>query len=281
MAAGSLNGSLTNSRSHLTSASGAQYGRPLETFAARSWNGEQVLSHGHPSHHGVSRWRGRDSPVTAQTLLPVPGSDLASGDLAVQDVSTAVEVLPELDTDLIARVRLGDSGALETLWIRHHGVVRACAIRYSFGRDADDLVSEAFTRIIEMLRRNDGSGPNVNFCAYWCTSARNLAHRRGRDATVAFTTLDLEPEWIVSDFNLLESDPAEAVMAREVMDVAREVWDGLPDRWKEALWLADQQGMASAAIGDRLGLSANAAAALVYRGRRALRDGVAARTAVA
>jgi DNA-directed RNA polymerase specialized sigma24 family protein len=53
-------------------------------------------------------------------------------------------------------------------------------------------------------------------------------------------------------------------------DLAR-AFQGLSPRWQTVLWMAEVQGRTTAEIGAHLGLSANAAAALLIRAREGLR----------
>src|SRR3954454_15859037 len=75
------------------------------------------------------------------------------------------------DAELITRVRAGDLAAFGELYDRHH----QAALRYArhltrSTADADDTVSEAFTRILTAL--GTGNGPDVAFRPYLLTVVR-------------------------------------------------------------------------------------------------------------
>jgi RNA polymerase sigma factor (sigma-70 family) len=91
------------------------------------------------------------------------------------------------DPELIAAVRGGDVDAFGPLYTRHVEAARRLA--RGLARDqaeADDLVAEAFAKLLTALR--GGGGPNLAFRAYLLTTIRNLLHdRRKLDGRVKVT----------------------------------------------------------------------------------------------
>mgnify|MGYP003351145264 FL=1 len=79
---------------------------------------------------------------------------------------TAELVDPLLDGDpvLLSRVRGGDIDAYGQLFERHRGAAVAFAGRLAGPRHADDLVAEAFAKVLDALQRD--LGPTVSFRSY-------------------------------------------------------------------------------------------------------------------
>lgn len=165
------------------------------------------------------------------------------------------------DADLIAGARAGGHAPLAELWRRHHRAGVLAARRCTSSLDPEDLVSEAFARIIRMLRA--GGGPSDAFRPYLYATIRNIAARWA--STDRSVTVD---DWA----GIEEPDPREdpAVRALERTLTAR-AFRSLPDRWQTVLWYTEVEGLDPHEAAPLLGLSPNAVAALAYRARDALR----------
>ncbi len=135
--------------------------------------------------------------------------------------------------------------------------------------DADDLVSAAFARLLEILRA--GGGPTEAFRAYLLTSLRHLAYDRTRAERRLDLTEDMgevvgvDPERTVIPF----TDPAVAGLERSL---AARAFATLPERWQAVLWHLEVEGDSPADIAPLFGLTANAVSALGYRAREGLRQ---------
>src|SRR5687767_6548434 len=84
------------------------------------------------------------------------------------------------DGELIAAVRSGDTDAYGELFARHVDAGRRLARSLTDPVAADDLVSEAFTKVLVVLQR--GAGPDLAFRPYLLTAVRRL-HVDGIRAT--------------------------------------------------------------------------------------------------
>lgn len=166
------------------------------------------------------------------------------------------------DAVLLDAYRAGDRAALAELWSRHVDVGRAYARSLTTRFDPDDLVAEAFLRIIRATRT--GSGPTGAFRAYLLTVIRNTASNRG----------SREREYPVEDPSqfgeMPVADPADAALTAD--RPALDAFGELPERWRDALWLSEVEGLTAREVGAALGISANSAAALTYRAREGLRQ---------
>ena len=172
--------------------------------------------------------------------------------------------LPPSDADLIAASRASDSDAFATLYERHVIAARTLARQLVHGRaEADDLVAEAFTRILAHLKR--GGGPDTAFRAYLLTTVRRAAYDRLR----AEGKLVVSGEMETYDPGVPFADPALADLERSM--IARAFFS-LPGRWQAVLWHTEIEGGRPAEVAALLGLTANGVAALAYRAREGLRQ---------
>jgi RNA polymerase sigma factor (sigma-70 family) len=174
---------------------------------------------------------------------------------AVRDTDT--------DTDLLVAVRAGDTDAYATLYERHRPASRRLAHSLAADpADADDLVAEAFTKVLATLRA--GRGPHESFRAYLLTTLRHVSYHRSRvDRRIEFTD-DLTRYDAGEPFH----DPA---LARLERAYAASAFRQLPARWRDVLWHTEVEGATPAEIAPALGLTPNAAAVLAHRAREGLR----------
>jgi len=169
------------------------------------------------------------------------------------------------DAVLIERSRADDASAYEVLYERHAESARRLARRLSRDRDrAEDLVAEAFTRVLAALRR--GNGPDLAFRPYLLTVVRNIA--------IEWANGD-KRVLLVDGYEALERPTAEddPVIAGVERGLAARAFAELPERWQAVLWHTEVEGESPAGIAPLLGLSPNAVAALAVRAREGLRQG--------
>src|SRR5690349_24417910 len=106
-------------------------------------------------------------------------------------MSVATSVEAPSDAELISAVRGGDIDAYGTLFERHVDAARRLARQLVPAGDTEDLVSEAFAKVLAVLQR--GGGPDLAFRAYLLTSVRRLHVDRLRSTSRLQTTDDLTP----------------------------------------------------------------------------------------
>jgi RNA polymerase sigma factor (sigma-70 family) len=199
-------------------------------------------------------------------LGPVPGDEPGNGS-ARADARSDAELLTVL------RGRPSDQAsslAFAALYDRHRDAARGLARQLARSpADADDLVSAAFARLLEILRA--GGGPTEAFRAYLLTSLRHLAYDRTRAERRLDLTEDMgevigvDPARTVIPF----TDPAVAGLERSL---AARAFATLPERWQAVLWHLEVEGDSPADIAPLFGLTANAVSALGYRAREGLRQ---------
>lgn len=183
----------------------------------------------------------------------MPVSDVTSRETAIKAAS---------DLDLIAAARTNDQDAVAELFGRHRDGALRFARRLTDPVTAEDLVADAFARVLDAIRA--GIGPTVAFRPYLLTAVRN-AHvnhirREGRYL------------WI-RDHVGTDLEPAEDDMVEQLQDsqLLADAFRSLPERWQLVLWHSTIDGEDHETIGRLLGIKANAVAALRFRAREGLR----------
>ncbi|HEU5037831.1 MAG TPA: sigma-70 family RNA polymerase sigma factor [Nocardioides sp.] len=170
---------------------------------------------------------------------------------------------PPNDGELISLVRAGDTDAYGELFARHVEAARRLARQLVSAGDVDDLVSEAFAKVLVVLQR--GGGPDLAFRAYLLTAVRRLHVDRIRLGARLHTTGDLTP----FDPGVPFRDTA--VEGFENATAAR-AFSSLPERWQLVLWHTEVEGQKPAEVATLLGMTPNSVSALAYRAREGLRQ---------
>ncbi len=236
----------------------------------------QLDSLGSPRRHcGGRRTRASEREVRAPELLvpaqqPQPSRPPASGPSASRGaVRSTCDVHGGDDARLIQAVRRGDIAAYGDLYARHVVSARNLARQLSrTATEADDLVSEAFIRVLQILRA--GGGPDSAFRAYLLAALRHMAYDRTRKERRVELSDDIAE---AVDPTLVSVPFDDTVMTSSERVLARRAFVGLPDRWRKVLWLTEVEGRTPAEVAPSLGLTPNGLSALAYRAREALRQG--------
>ena len=171
------------------------------------------------------------------------------------------------DAALIAAVRGGDTDAYGVLFERHVDAARRLARHLARDGDADDLVADAFAKVLPVLVRGDG--PDVAFRPYLLTAVRRLDVDRHRSLTRTRPTDDEN----VLDAGLPRfSGPGDTAVAGFESDAAARAFASLPERWQLVLWHTEVEGQRPAEVAPLLGLTPNAVSQLAHRAREGLRQ---------
>lgn len=167
------------------------------------------------------------------------------------------------DEDLLAAIRTGETEPFAELWRRYQPTVRRYAASLRGGRDADDVVADAFVKVLHAVRR--GKGPVDNPVRYLMVAARTVSLDAGRsEARTAPVADEGEQDRTVLD---RASGPEEA----RLDDDLRTAFGSLSPTWARVIWWTEVEGRDVHEVADALGISPPAASALAYRARRALR----------
>ncbi|MEB4615317.1 sigma-70 family RNA polymerase sigma factor, partial [Leucobacter sp. M11] len=138
----------------------------------------------------------------------------------------------------------------------------------SLGRpsDVDDLVAEAYLRILTALQQ--GSGPTSLFRPYlYRTIASLVATWGGRQREFASDALD-----DISDPEAPETAVEDRPVAAFELGAAVTAFQSLPEQWRTVLWYTEIEGLTPAKAAPHLGLTARAVAVKSSRARDHLRS---------
>jgi RNA polymerase sigma factor (sigma-70 family) len=154
-----------------------------------------------------------------------------------------------------------NTSAFAELWRRHYRSAARVARQFTSSIDADDLVSEAYVRILQRVQA--GGGPTGAFRPYLYTTIRNLA------STWGAASRDIQVD-VIEEFedDRIPDDPAAWALDRTLTAKA---FRSLPERWQTVLWYTEVEGMDPHEVAPLMGLTANGVAALSYRAREGLR----------
>lgn len=167
------------------------------------------------------------------------------------------------DAELISAVRGGDVSAYGPLFERHVEAARRLARQLVGVADADDLVSDAFAKVLRVLQ--GGGGPDVAFRAYLLTSIRRLHVDKIRANSRLHSTDDMEAFDPGVPFRDTAIEGFESAAAAKA-------FASLPERWQAVLWHTEVEGQKPAEVAELLGMTPNSVSALAYRAREGLRQ---------
>lgn len=156
------------------------------------------------------------------------------------------------DPALAELSRADDDAAFAELWRRHARAGTTAARQFTSIADPQDIVSEAYLRILRALQQ--GGGPHEAFRPYLYRTIRNIA----LDWRASSPSLSLdETHDLVSDQSIEITVLENAVTAR--------AFEALPENWQAVLWYLEVEGMSPSEAAPLLGLSPNATSALAAR----------------
>lgn len=138
------------------------------------------------------------------------------------------------DAELITMVRAGVTDGYGELYRRHVGSATAFARQLaSAASEVDDLVAEAFTKVLDALRA--GKGPELAFRSYLLTTLRNIAYERHRRAKPVTLSDDLGevPDQVETQASVFEDIER---------SLAAKAFQRLPERWQAVLWYTEIEG---------------------------------------
>ncbi len=170
----------------------------------------------------------------------------------------------QTDEELIELTRTGDMGAYSVLWQRHSPVAIRTARRATSKADPEELVSEAFMKVLKAIK--NGSGPSDNFRAYLLTAVRNVAATVGSSADNQIQ--DQLEDHSHSDALLVDDHQDNIV---EKMLTVR-AFRTLPTRWQEVLWFRDVEDLSVNQVAKIVGMSPNSVTQLITRAREGMKQ---------
>jgi RNA polymerase sigma-70 factor (ECF subfamily) len=172
------------------------------------------------------------------------------------------------DRELVDRVKQGDAAAYDALVRRH--VARATAIaRRLLGNveDAEDLVQEAFIRALDRISTFDGS----RAFAPWFF---RLLINAGINARKSRALRAAEPE--SGDLPTRGANPLELAERREIRERFIAALGALPTRQRLVVSMFEVDGLSTAEIANKLGISRETVRWHHHQARQSLREALAA-----
>jgi RNA polymerase sigma factor (sigma-70 family) len=171
-------------------------------------------------------------------------------------------------TQLTDQVRAGSAAHFAALY--HRYLPSACRFAGSLarGQDVDDVVAEAFDRILNTLLRGHGPADDT-FQAYLFTTIRSVLADRAR----LRKREELRAEF---DLRAAEADPMlivinEKAVRADKLTLIRAV-RRLPIRWRIVVWLLDIEQLPIAEVATLLRTTPNNVSQLAHRARTRLRE---------
>ncbi|MFC0111468.1 sigma-70 family RNA polymerase sigma factor [Kibdelosporangium aridum] len=215
---------------------------------------------GYPDEGDVERWRSSDAAVMRADLDRALVAD-------VENTPRSTD-RPPSDTELIEAVRGGTIEAYAQLYMRHvHAAQNLARQLAKSAIEADDLVADAFAKVLSALRA--GGGPGSSFRAYLLTALRHTAYdktRRDRKVELADDVEAISGAERVTRLPFHDT----AVTKLDNSLIVR-AFASLPERWQTVLWHTEIEGQTPAEVAPLLGLSPNGVSATAYRAREGLR----------
>nr|WP_279587626.1 sigma-70 family RNA polymerase sigma factor [Lysinibacter cavernae] len=164
---------------------------------------------------------------------------------------------------MLASFRAGNADAMDTLFSLYQPYALQHAARYASAQmPSEDIVSEAFIRVIQAIR--NGKGPTVSLWWYLVTAMKSVAITHGPSLQ---RTVNVEAETLERLADEQAEEPEKAFGQSCVV----EAFNRLPTRWQTVVWCRDVEGFSLAETAATLGISSNAVGALHSRARKGFR----------
>jgi RNA polymerase sigma factor (sigma-70 family) len=180
--------------------------------------------------------------------------------LATQYQSFDEVSLGHSDIELVELTRTGDNEAFGELWERHRRAGLRAAAAMTNDHDPEDLLQEAFLRILTAIRSNHG--PREVFRPYLYSVLRSIS-MKWKSPYEAIEDIDsIDP--LRGPSHTFENQVIDAT-------ITGRAFASLRTEWRTVLWYSEIEGMPPRDIAPLLGMSANATASLIYRAREGLR----------
>jgi RNA polymerase sigma-70 factor (ECF subfamily) len=185
------------------------------------------------------------------------------------------------DLDLIARLREGDTSALDELMARYSGQV----FRLAYGvtrnaADAEEVVQDVFLRAFQKISGFEGRAA-LSTWLYRVTTNAALNRRRGKARQVEVSLDELLPafkpdghrqgerSFVLADWS---ATPENELLSSEGRAMLAEALDALPASYRAVLVLRDVEGLSNEAVAEMLEESLGSVKSRLHRARMALRE---------
>ena len=196
-------------------------------------------------------------------------SSLMARERAPGSTGPPVEINRALHPDDDGNPASRDGKSYGELYVEYAPTARRLALSMVPPDVADDIVAEAFARVLAAIRA--GGGPDHAFRGYLLAAVRNLANDwiAARRRVTVIGDIDEKTRDLAAGFSSAADAQAEA--RAEARLIVR-AFSRLPERWRTVLWRLEVEGRAPAEVAPMFGLSANGVSALAMRAREGLRQ---------
>lgn len=144
------------------------------------------------------------------------------------------------------------------LYAEHLPAARRVALALVPADAAEDIVSEAFTRVL--ARQQAGQGPDGAFRPYLLAAVRNIA----RDWLAERKRVAPAP---IDPRAVRVPGAGDLVTAAEETAMTRRAFESLPARWRAVLWQTEVEGRTPGELARASGMNPGAVAQLAWRAR--------------
>jgi len=148
--------------------------------------------------------------------------------------------------------------------------LRAFAVSLTQNADkADDLVQET---LVKAWDKHESFQPGTNLKAWLFTILHNTARNRSRDRARSAVTIDSDSVERAAESMVDQgADTPEALLLKDTLNPdLQAAIDGLPEAFREAVWLRDVEDFTYAEIARVLQIPAGTVMSRISRGRRLL-----------
>ena len=198
----------------------------------------------------------------------------------VSDGASLPSALP--DTEIVRRVRAGDSALFEILMRRHNQrVYRVVRAVVKDEADVEDVMQQAyinvFTHLHQFEERSKFSTWLIRIALHEAFGRRRKVQRS--DSTTARIRSDVNEERgeLMDTLTSPQADPERQAYAQELHRVLEAAVDTLPDTYRTVFMLRDIEGLSTSETGEGLGLGEEAVKTRLHRARAMIRRAVTAR----
>jgi RNA polymerase sigma-70 factor (ECF subfamily) len=185
------------------------------------------------------------------------------------------------DTEIVARVRAGDSALFELLMRRHnqrvYRVVRAVVKEEA---DVEDVMQQtyinAFTHLHQFEERSQFSTWLIRIALHEAFGRRKKM-RLSASRTQLHSSIEDDRGEAMETLTSPEADPERQAYAQELHRVLEQAVDRLPEIYRTVFILRDIEGLSTSETGEGLGLGDEAVKTRLHRARAMIRQAVTVR----
>jgi RNA polymerase sigma-70 factor, ECF subfamily len=190
--------------------------------------------------------------------------------------SPSIAELP--DTEIVSRVRAGDTALFELLMRRHNQrVYRMVRAVLKDEADVEDVMQQAyinaFTHLHQFEERSQFSTWLIRISLHEAFGRRRKAHKA---ESMIRSSVDEEGGEFMDTMASPQADPERQAYARELSRVLEAAVDTLPETYRTVFMLRDVEGLSTSETGLGLGLGEEAVKTRLHRARAMVRRAVTA-----